>query len=229
MPNSSRSDDLAPLRQIEVLVVQSKPDETLLTVEAFRAAGLTTGLSCVTAGEDALSYVRGEGKYTDVPTPDLIFLDLSQPRVSGLEVLKVIKSTPELMHIPIVIAAGSDDPQLVRAVYALNGNCFIRKPGELREFVQFIETCYEFWSRVVTLNPQPKAARYRAREPLLALRTEAGTATKFITIERGSVITVEGDVEQKSGFLNVAYKGQIVKVYMRDIEKSADRVQRQAG
>jgi CheY-like chemotaxis protein len=54
-------------------------------------------------------------------------LDLSQPRVSALEVLKVIKSTPELMHIPIVVAAGSDDPKFVRAVYALNGNCFIRK------------------------------------------------------------------------------------------------------
>jgi two-component system, chemotaxis family, response regulator Rcp1 len=229
MLNSSSSADLASPRQIEILVVQGNPDETLLTVEAFHAAGLTTGLSCVTEGEDALSYVRGEGKYADVPTPDLIFLDLSQPRVSGLEVLKIIKSTPELMHIPIVVAAGSDDPQLVRAVYALNGNCFIRKPGELREFVQFVETCYEFWSRVVTLDPQPKAARYRAREPLLALRTEAGTATKFMTIERGSVITVEGDVEQKSGFVDVAYNGQVVKVYMRDIEKSADRVQRQTG
>ena len=153
MPNSSRSHDLASCRQIEVPVVQSNPADTLLTVEAFHAAGLTTGLSCVTEGEDALSYVRGEGKYAHVPIPDLIFLDLSQPRVSGLEVLKVIKSTPELRHIPIVVAAGSDDPKFIRAVYALNGNCFIRKPGELREFVRFIESCYEFWSRVVTLCP----------------------------------------------------------------------------
>jgi two-component system, chemotaxis family, response regulator Rcp1 len=117
---------------------------------------LTTGLSCVTEGEDALSYIARTGKYTHVPSPDLIFLDLSQPRVSGLEVLKVIKSTPELMHIPIVVAAGSDDPKFVRAVYALNGNCFIRKPGELQEFVRFIESCYEFWSRVVTLCPPPQ-------------------------------------------------------------------------
>jgi two-component system, chemotaxis family, response regulator Rcp1 len=154
MPNSSRSGDLTWTRQIEILVVQSNPADTFLTVEAFRAAGLTTGLSCVMEGEDALSYVRREGKYANVPIPDLVFLDLSQPRVSGLEVLKVIKSTPELMHIPIVVAAGSDDPKFVRAVYALNGNCFIRKPGELDEFVRFIESCYEFWSRVVTLCPQ---------------------------------------------------------------------------
>jgi len=71
--------------------------------------------------------------------------------------LKVIKSTPALMHIPIVVAAGSDDPKFVRAVYALNGNCFIRKPGELAEFARFIETCYEFWGSVVTLAPHRKA------------------------------------------------------------------------
>jgi hypothetical protein len=55
------------------------------------------------------------------------------------------------MHIPIVVAAGSDEPDFVRNVYALNGNCFMRKPEELREFAKFIEACYEFWSSVVTL------------------------------------------------------------------------------
>jgi chemotaxis family two-component system response regulator Rcp1 len=143
------------VKQIQVLVVQSNPADTLLTMEAFKAVGLTEGLHCVPDGEDALMYVRRKGRYAHVPIPDLIFLDLSQPRVSGLEVLKVIKSTPALMHIPIVVAAGSDDPKFVRSVYALNGNCFIRKPGELAEFVRFIETCYQFWGNVVTLVRQP--------------------------------------------------------------------------
>ena len=137
--------------RLEVLIVESNPADTLLTVEAFRVAGLTSGLHCVTDGDDALMYVRREGQYANVKVPDLIFLDLSQPRMSGLKVLKVIKSTPALMHIPIVVAAGSDDPEFVREVYKLNGNCFMRKPGELPEFAKFIEACYEFWGRVVTL------------------------------------------------------------------------------
>jgi chemotaxis family two-component system response regulator Rcp1 len=228
MPNSSHVENLASPRQIEVLVVQSNPSDTPLTVDAFHAAGLTTGLNCVTEGEDALNYVARRGKYTDVPTPDLIFLDLSQPRVSGLEVLKVIKSTPDLMHIPIVVAAGSDDPKFVRAVYALNGNCFIRKPGELHEFVRFIESCYEFWSRVVTLSPPPQAVTYRVREPLLAIRNDLGMPPQFLTIERGHVITVKGEVEE-TGFVDVSYEGQIVKSFMPDIENGAERVEGQAG
>jgi CheY-like chemotaxis protein len=150
MSNAS-SATATPRRQLEILVVQSNPADTVLTVEAFRVAGLTSGLRCVTDGKDAMMYVRRQGKYANVGIPDLIFLDLSQPRISGLNVLKMIKSTPSLMHIPIVVAAGSDDPKFVRKVYTLNGNCFMRKPEELVEFARFIKSCYEFSSTVITL------------------------------------------------------------------------------
>ncbi len=149
--------EISSVRHLEVLVVQSNPADTMLTVEAFRVAGLTSGLRCVTDGADALMYVRQQGKYANVRIPDLVFLDLSQPRISGLNVLKEIKSTASLMHIPIVVAAGSDDPGFVRAVYKLNGNCFMRKPSELSEFVRFIEACYRFWGTVVTLAPHNSA------------------------------------------------------------------------
>ncbi len=158
MASPTVSGDLpTPRKQIEILVVESNPADTRLTEEALRAAGLTSGFRSVHDGEDALSYVRKEGKYAEVTTPDLIFLDLSLPRVSGLEVLKAIKTTPHLMHIPIVVASGSDDPEHIRAVYALNGNCFMRKPHDLTQFLRFIEMCYEFWGSVVTLSPPRKA------------------------------------------------------------------------
>lgn len=142
-------------RQIEILVVESSPADTHLTETAFKRAGLTSGFRSVSDGEDALAYVHKEGKYANVPTPDLIFLDLSLPKVSGLEVLKAIKTTPHLMHIPIVVASGSEDPAHVRAVYALNGNCFIRKPSDLTQFLRFVEMCYQFWGSIVTLCPPP--------------------------------------------------------------------------
>jgi chemotaxis family two-component system response regulator Rcp1 len=152
---SNLSDGLeAPVRrQIEILLVESNPADIHLTEMAFKKAGLTSGFRSVSDGEDALAYVHKKGKYANVTTPDLIFLDLSLPKVSGLDVLRAIKSTPHLMHIPIVVASGTEDPEHVRAVYQLNGNCFMRKPSDLTQFLRFVETCYEFWGHIVTLSP----------------------------------------------------------------------------
>jgi two-component system response regulator len=161
MSNPSLRHDLPVRNQIEILVVESNPADTRLTEEAFKAAGLTSGFSSVSDGEDALAYVHKQGKYANVATPDVILLDLSLPKISGLEVLKAIKSTPHLMHIPIVVASGSEDPEHVRAVYALNGNCFMRKPSDLAQFLKFVESCYEFWGSVVTLCPLPHGDKYK--------------------------------------------------------------------
>ena len=137
---------------IEVLVVESNPADALRTMTAFRAAGLNNGMHCVREGDDAFSYLRREGRYTQARIPDLIFLDLSQPRISGLLVLKVIRSTPSLRHIPVVVAADAEDPGFVKAIYSLQGNEFIQKPAELMQFLRCIESCYEHWVNVVALG-----------------------------------------------------------------------------
>ena len=83
MSNTSKPKGRSPARHLDVLVVQSNPADTALTVEAFKVAGLTTGLHCVDDGADALAYVRQEGKYAKAPIPNVIFLDLSHPRISA--------------------------------------------------------------------------------------------------------------------------------------------------
>jgi CheY-like chemotaxis protein len=167
-------DPSVPLaRHVEILVVAGNPADTFLTVEAFKAAGLTSGLRCIPSGE-ALKYIHRQAPYTAVPIPDLVFLDLSQPSLTGLKVLRAIKARPDLMHIPIVVAAGSDDPKFVRAVYKLNGNCFIRKPNEMAQFLRFIEMCYEFWSTVVTLSPKRPEPVHGTHRKKLARASRAG-------------------------------------------------------
>ena len=98
--------------------------------------------------------MRGEGKYANVPPPDVIFLDLFLPKVDGLTVLKEIKSTPSVKHIPVVVASASDNPADIRTVYDLNGNCYIRKPDELYQFLEVIETSFHFWGALVNLKPK---------------------------------------------------------------------------
>ena len=69
---------------------------------------------------------------------------------------------------------------------------------------------------------------YRVLKPLLAIRHEPGVATVLLTIAPGALFTLKGEVEA-TGFVDVLYEGQVVKVYMRDIEESALRVEGQAS
>ena len=70
--------------------------------------------------------------------------------------------------------------------------------------------------------------RFRVLKPLLAVRHEPGVATVILTIAPGSLVTLRDEVEE-TGFVDVFYEGQIVKVYMRDIENGAERIEGQAG
>ena len=70
--------------------------------------------------------------------------------------------------------------------------------------------------------------KYRVREALLAIASQAQVRPVYITIEPGSVITVKG-IEEESGFVDVFYRGEMVKVFLRDLEKRTDRVKGQNG
>ena len=68
-----------------------------------------------------------------------------------MTVLKSIKSTPSLVHIPTVVLSNTWEPEEVRGIYTAQCNCFIRKPDDLPQFVRIIEACYKFWTVVATL------------------------------------------------------------------------------
>lgn len=138
-------------KRLDILIVENDPAMARLTKEAFKEAGLHEGVRSVELGEQALAYLRRREHSPEHPHPDLIFLDLHLPKQSGLEVLEEIKADPLLCVIPVVIVSGSENPQDVRRAYELHASCFVRKPSDLNEFLDFIRICYEFWGSVVTL------------------------------------------------------------------------------
>jgi CheY-like chemotaxis protein len=73
--------------------------------------------------------------------------------LSGIEVLSEIRAIPSVRRIPILILSNSENPDDIRTFYALGSNCFMRKPGNLDEFIQVLRICYVFWSKAATLQP----------------------------------------------------------------------------
>jgi chemotaxis family two-component system response regulator Rcp1 len=138
-------------KSIEILLVEDNPGDVRLAVEAPRDAKVANRLHIVEDGVEAMSFLRREGRYADVPQPNLILLDLNLPRRDGREVLAEIKQDADLKRIPVVILTSSAAEQDVVQAYNLYANCYITKPMDLDQFLKVVRSIEDFWLIVVTL------------------------------------------------------------------------------
>lgn len=138
---------------ITILVAEDDPDHQLLIDHALKQARLANGVEFVEDGQDALDFLRREGKYAgnDAPLPGLILLDLNMPRKGGLEALNEIKADPALRSIPVVILTTSDAPDDVSKTYDLGANSFITKPVSFDQLVEVTGSLTDYWFQIVRL------------------------------------------------------------------------------
>lgn len=136
---------------IDVLLVEDNPGDVRLTQEALKDAKVANRLHLARDGVEALEYLRQSGEDGSRPRPDLVLLDLNLPRMSGREVLQVIKADPELKRIPVVVLTTSQDEADVLRAYELHANCYISKPVDLDRFMSVVRMIEDFWLTVVRL------------------------------------------------------------------------------
>lgn len=135
----------------EVLLVEDNENDVLLTEHAFRKAKSDVNLRHVGDGIQCMNYLRKEGRYAEVLTPDLILLDLNMPLMDGRAVLSEIAGDSALRHLPVVILTTSSDEQEIRAMYALRCNSYIVKPVDFVQFQRVISVLMEYWFTAVVL------------------------------------------------------------------------------
>jgi two-component system, chemotaxis family, response regulator Rcp1 len=138
-------------RPLRILLVEDNPGDARLTVEVFKYNKVPKVLSVVEDGDEALCFLRQEGKYADALRPDLILLDLNLPKKDGREVLAAIKADDGLRRIPVVVLTTSRDQEDIMKAYDLNANCFVAKPVDFEQFTELVEAIENFWLKVVEL------------------------------------------------------------------------------
>lgn len=143
-----------PIVPVEVLLVEDDPGDVLMTREAFEEHRLRNHLNVVSDGEEALAYLRGEGRYAGAPRPDLILLDLNLPRRDGREVLREVKNDERLRRIPVVVLTTSEAEEDVLRSYDLHANAYVTKPVDFERFVAVVRHIDDFFITVARLPGQ---------------------------------------------------------------------------
>jgi two-component system response regulator len=142
-------------RPVEILLVEDSPTDAMFAQEALEYSKVCNSLHAVTDGVEAIAFLRQEGKYSSVPCPDLILLDLNLPKMDGREVLAKIKNDDKLKVIPVIVLTSSKDEADVLRAYGLHANCYIVKPVDFEKFAGVVRLIESFWFAVVTLPGSP--------------------------------------------------------------------------
>lgn len=136
---------------IEILLVEDNEGDARLAKEALRDSKIRNTIHHVSDGEAAIAFLRREGSFRNVPTPDLVLLDLNLPRKDGREVLAEVKADGDLKRIPVVILTVSSAEEDVLKSYNLHANCYITKPLDLAQFMKVVHSIEDFWLTIVKL------------------------------------------------------------------------------
>jgi len=139
-----------------ILLVEDNPQDEKLILRALRKVNLANQVDVVRDGQQALDYLFREGEFAGregVDLPTIVLLDIGLPRVSGLEVLKRLRSDQRTHLQPVVILTSSDEERDRLASYEDGANSFVCKPLDFSEFAEKVARLGIYW---LAINKPPQ-------------------------------------------------------------------------
>lgn len=135
---------------ISILLVEDDPAHAEIVLRNL--TNLRERVRCIahlSDGQQALDYLHREGEHRDPrssPRPDLVLLDLRLPRVDGFEVLRRMKASNDVSHIPVVVLSTSDAEGDITTAYEKGACSYLVKPAEFGGYVELIRGLGHYWS-----------------------------------------------------------------------------------
>jgi len=133
---------------VDILIVEDNRHDAELILEALEGLNIGDKVRAIHDGVEALDYFFGpEGtlRKANFHLPRLVLLDLKLPKVSGLDILKRIKSDERTMHIPTVIFTSSSESQDRSESYKLGANSYVVKPMDADMFSRYVHDIGDYW------------------------------------------------------------------------------------
>jgi CheY-like chemotaxis protein len=125
-----------------ILLVEDDSVDAITVKRAFDDLGITKSLVHMINGEDALAYLKNEVN----EKPSFVLLDLNMPKMNGIELLKAMKTNPNLRLIPVIVLTTSREDRDVIDSFDLSVAGYVVKPIDYTQFVETIKTINMYWS-----------------------------------------------------------------------------------
>jgi CheY-like chemotaxis protein len=142
----------------KILIVDDSPNDVELAIAALAEKNLANEVVVAEDGEEALDYLYKRGKFAarEYGNPAVILLDIKMPKIDGKEVLKQIRSDPELKLIPVIMLTSSAEERDLFETYNLGANSYVVKPVDILQFIDAIKVLGQYWA---VINQPPPARK----------------------------------------------------------------------
>ena len=135
-------------RSVDLLLIEDQPSDADLALRALDDLEIGGRVHLVEDGAEALDFVFGREAYADrsvADAPALILLDLKLPKVSGLEVLRCLKSDDRTREIPVIVLSSSKEDRDVARCYEMGVNSYVVKPVDFDRFTETVQRIGTYW------------------------------------------------------------------------------------
>ncbi|MBX3208695.1 MAG: response regulator [Labilithrix sp.] len=132
----------------EIVLVEDSDEDAELALRALKRQNLANGVHRLVDGAAALDFFFGDSTAPSRVPPRVVLLDLKLPKVSGLDVLRRLKSDERTRSVPVVVLTSSKEDRDLTEAYRLGANSYIVKPVEFANFAKAIETLGVYWMLV---------------------------------------------------------------------------------
>jgi CheY-like chemotaxis protein len=142
-------------RKCNVLLVDDDENDRLLFGSALKDTGLDVELFEASDGCAAINYLLS-AQPAEFPLPDVVFLDLKMPAMDGFEVLKEIRSCPELKRLTVFILSHSSERSDMLRAHALGADAAYKKPTHYKDLVGLLQTVLTPWCKMAPCDSPQK-------------------------------------------------------------------------
>ena len=137
--------------EFNLLVVDDDPGQVRLIRALLGHLGLSHRCHCALNGHSALDFLNKKPPFEHAPRPNLVLLDLNMPGMNGCDVLRYVKSDPELRSIPVIVLSTSQAAQDVNACYSEHANAYVYKGPDLESNLNLLRDIDRFWGAAAVL------------------------------------------------------------------------------
>lgn len=148
-----------------ILLVEDTETDEVLTLRVLRRH-LDVDVVIVRDGAEALAFLFSRGVWLDRDggMPEVVLLDLNLPKVSGLDVLRAVRSDPATRLLPVVVLTSSREDIDLFQGYAEGANSYVVKPVDFDDFSEAVARLGVYWHHVdhgpvAGRSPEPHSIR----------------------------------------------------------------------